>query len=128
MNAVTPLHKAAKLGNLGITQLLLSHDAVVNTLDDQGGSPLHEAVRSQKLDLAELSLQSGADVNVRQVLVSSTPEAIDSGNFGITQLLSRKFDVVELLFEGDADVNIWNIDQSIFDHWGDSPLHKAVRS
>ena len=43
-------------------QLLLSHDAVVNTLDDQGDSPLHEAVRSQELDVVELFLQSNAEV------------------------------------------------------------------
>jgi hypothetical protein len=33
MNAVTPLHKTAKHGNLEIMQLLLNHDTVVNTLD-----------------------------------------------------------------------------------------------
>jgi len=43
MNAVTPLHNAAKHGNLEIMQLLFSHDAVANTLDDQGDSPFHGA-------------------------------------------------------------------------------------
>lgn len=60
----TSLHAAVISGNLDIVLVLLNHGANVNTLDDEGWSPLHRASRGGRLDVLELLLEQRADVNI----------------------------------------------------------------
>jgi ankyrin repeat protein len=60
----TSLHAAVITGNLDIALVLLNHGANVNTLDDEGWSPLHRASRRGRLDALELLLEQQADVNI----------------------------------------------------------------
>ncbi|KAN0126986.1 Ankyrin repeat-containing domain protein [Russula decolorans] len=139
----TPLHSAAKRGNLKTAQLLIGHGADVNILDDQRDSPLHKALQYQKFGVVELLVKGGADVNVRNIHHSSPLyEAVEIGSLdAVRSLLShgaivntlgrkgdsplhkagqlQKLDIVELLLERGADVNIRNM-------YSSTPLHEAV--
>ena len=135
----TPLHEAAKRGNLDIVQLLINHGADINALDCNRSSPLHKAARSQKPKVDERPLKGGADANIRKLY-----EAAERGYFDIVELLishgadvnaldcekysplheavrSQKHKVVELLLKGGADVNVQN-------NYYSTTLHEAVES
>ena len=136
---------AVRFGNLDIAQLLLTHGANVNTLDNNGGSSVHNEAQSQKPDVMEFLLMGHADMNDQS---SSNPTllhvAARSGNHDVTQWLlrhgadvnetdfkgrsplhkavrSQNYDAVELLLKAGADVNIRDIDNP-------SPLHEAADS
>jgi ankyrin repeat protein len=130
----SPLHEAAKRGNLKTAQLLIGHGADVNILDDQRDTPLHKALRPRSsfprrgrltvqepreehqenstFEIVELLVKGGADVNVRNIH-HSIPlyEAVEIGSL----------DVVRSLLNRGAIVNTLGRN-------GDSPLHKAVQS
>ena len=134
-NKSSPLHEAAKRGNLKTAQLLIGHGADVNILDDQRDTPLHKALRpgspflrrgrltvlepreleehqeNSKFDIAELLVKSGADVNVRNIHHSSPLyEAVEIGSLNAVQSLISHGAIVNTLGRK-----------------GDSPLHKAVQ-
>jgi ankyrin repeat protein len=58
-----PLHEAAKAGDAGQVQLLVSSGSNVNARDEQGRRPLHHAAASGRKETAELLIANGADVN-----------------------------------------------------------------
>ena len=132
-NKSSPLHEAAKRGNLRTAQLLIGHGADVNILDDQRDTPLHKALRprssfprrgrlttqepqeehqeNSRFDMVELLVKGGADVNVRNIHQSSPLyEAVEIGSL----------DAVRSLLSHGAVVNTLGRN-------GDSPLHKAVQ-
>lgn len=67
----TPLHVASYCGKLESTQLLISHGAQVDAVDNQGNSPLHHVLRGiydweyDGARVARLLLRHGADVNAK---------------------------------------------------------------
>ncbi len=134
----TPLHAAAKHGNLKTVQLLLGHGADVNILDDQRDSPLHKALRSQifKFGVVKLLVKGGADVNIRNIHHSSPLyEAVETGSLdAVRSLLNHGAIVNTLRCEGDSPLHkaVLLIDHGADvnspDYQGDSPLRKALRS
>ena len=62
----TPLHHAASVGSLGVTQVLLSLSAnareLLETKDGMGFTPLIVAVSAGKLDVVRELVGNGADV------------------------------------------------------------------
>jgi ankyrin repeat protein len=72
----------------------------VNVRNNYDLTPLHEAVGSGNLDIAQLLLSHGADINTLD-------------NYGTTLLhegsTSGNLDVVEFLLKSGADVNVRNI-------------------
>ncbi len=58
----TLLHLTASSGYKNATELLLARGANINATNDQGRTPLFEAVRSRKKDIVEL-LINGADIS-----------------------------------------------------------------
>lgn len=62
----TELHIVAAEGNLEAAKDIISrHKYLVNAKDANGWQPLHEAVNSGALEIVELLLLSGADINSR---------------------------------------------------------------
>ena len=57
----TPLHWAAKDGNVTIAQLLVSHGADVNVKDKAGQTPLHRAAYWGKLQVVDFLVFVGAN-------------------------------------------------------------------
>ena len=55
------LHLAAQSGRVMQSQILLENGLLVNIKDSLGNTPLHDALNSHALDVAELLLASGAD-------------------------------------------------------------------
>lgn len=109
---VSPLHKAAKNGNIAEVERLIKNGANVNAMDG-GFTPLHEAARIGKTDMVGLLIAKGADVNAR-IIRNYTGEtalhiAAESGNKA----------VVGLLIANGADVNATN-------RGGYTPLDYAV--
>jgi ankyrin repeat protein len=60
---LTPLFDAARKGHVEFTQMLLEHGAVIDAWDNHGGTSLHVAVGTGKIQVARLLLKNGADVN-----------------------------------------------------------------
>jgi uncharacterized protein len=93
----TPLHRAAREGDLVLLRSLLGRGADANVRDAAGQSPLLEAVAAGRLAAVRLLLGSGANVNA----VSSagrTPliEAAERGHL----------DTARLLIAAGADLNL----------------------
>src|SRR5437660_1567677 len=63
--AQTPLHMAARRGNIAIAQVLLDGGAVLEAQDKKGETPLRRAVNCGHPEFVSLLLAHGADVNTR---------------------------------------------------------------
>jgi ankyrin repeat protein len=61
----TPLHMAARRGNIAIARVLLDAGAVLEARDKKGETPLRRAVNCGHPDFVALLLARGADVNAR---------------------------------------------------------------
>src|SRR6266702_3947949 len=111
-NNVTRLHLASHEGQFEIARMLLGHGANPNAVDDQGRTPLHRLSAGdnygcQELDLVELLLKCGADMNAQ-----------DKNNVTRLHLASREgqFEIVRMLLGHGANPKAMN-DQ------GQTPLH-----
>jgi ankyrin repeat protein len=57
----SPLHLAASQGTTSLIKLLLSHNAVIDTADDQGWTPLMLATRGGKVGAVKMLEAAGAN-------------------------------------------------------------------
>lgn len=111
-NGNTPLHIAAKKGQVGIAEFLISKNVSIDAKNLSGSTPLHEAVRNGNVDVALLLLNANANPNARDA----------NGNTAMHLVMpeaSRSVLFTELLKHG-ADV-------SIQDDYGETPIHVASR-
>ena len=106
----TPLHVASRLGSLKIARFLIEKGANPMSKDNAGGTPF--ASRHRHLDLVEVLLEVGVDVNVRNT-EEETPLHITSGRGNL--------EVSRFLIKRGADVNCC-------DNRGWTPLHAATRN
>lgn len=60
-----PLHHAVRIGDVGITKLLLPHNADVHAENAFGWRPIHLAVAYGRTAIVEMLLESGASVEQR---------------------------------------------------------------
>ena len=58
---LTPLHLAAEEGYVEIVNLLLTNEADMNAVDENGNTPLHLAVLNEHISCALALLHDGAD-------------------------------------------------------------------
>ena len=70
------LLKQAEKGNTRAVLRLLARGADANSTDEDGFSPLIEALRWQHQDTAEALISAGADVNHHDTLHGKTPLTI----------------------------------------------------
>jgi ankyrin repeat protein len=61
----TPLHEAALLGRTDLVQLLLDHGAEINSVSDNGQTPLAEAMRGKYDELVVWMKTKGAVLGVQ---------------------------------------------------------------
>jgi len=57
----TPLHHAAMIGSVEMTELLISKGADINAQNTQLNTPLHEAIQNRKENTSLLLIEKGAD-------------------------------------------------------------------
>ena len=105
----TALHAAIAKREVETALELLQHGADKYVLDSQSRSPLHSASYLGYLDLVEILLKSGVDINLRNT--GETPLAVS--------LLRGNFEVVQFLVERGA-----NVHQRDMNGW--TLLHRAA--
>ena len=94
------LHTAIQKGDVARVKTLISNNKeLIHTKSDKGQTPLHLAVQNGKLEIVELLLSQGADINAKDS-EGNTPL--------ITALALRKADTAKYLLSKGADVRIKN--------------------
>ncbi|OGM41663.1 ankyrin repeat domain protein [Aspergillus bombycis] len=88
-SGLTPLHLATQIGDLGMLELLLQHDAAVNAMTNGGWTPLHLAVSEGRTDIVQLLLDHNADVNAERNEVTPIYLAIENKDVLTTEALVR---------------------------------------
>ncbi|XP_048575718.1 transient receptor potential cation channel subfamily A member 1 [Nematostella vectensis] len=109
------LHQACKEGQIDVVKNLLRQgSSTINNLDDSGYAPLHYASRYERIQIAELLITHGADINVRTSddLRMTTPLHL-AAKF-------NSFGIVRMLMSHEADID----QRSLFGHHA---LHYAAR-
>src|SRR5262245_61394449 len=84
------LHLAAVLGDLAKVRQLLAAGRDVNAFDEFGKSPLHYAVEEEHLEVAQILLRSGANVDAHdETMIGDTPLGSVAGScsMGMAKLL-----------------------------------------
>ncbi|EPS38868.1 hypothetical protein H072_7366 [Dactylellina haptotyla CBS 200.50] len=94
----TALFKAVKSGNIEVVQIFLKYGAMVQAVDHKGWTPLHIAAYCGFVEIGELLLENGADV--------------DAGPDGWTPLhiavVREQLEFIAFLLDNDADVMVQN--------------------
>ncbi|CAF0765651.1 unnamed protein product [Adineta steineri] len=106
----TPVHLAASQGSIEILKLMFNSQSelrsrVVRMTDVQGMTPLHKAAMGDHVDVIEYLLETGADIDARDIL-KRTPllvAALKSSVEAVCFLLSQN---ASLSYRDDADRNL----------------------
>ncbi|GAB1285062.1 BRCA1-associated RING domain protein 1 [Apodemus speciosus] len=85
-----PSHEACSHGHLKIVELLLQHNALVNTTGYQNDSPLHDAVKSGHIDIVKVLLSHGASRNAVNIFGERPVDYADNENIRSLLLLPEK--------------------------------------
>ena len=106
----TPLHIAARYGNLNIIQLLLPAMEDKNPINNDGYTPLHNAAFQGRVIIVKLILENIIDKNpANKWRLTPLHFAASTG----------RFDVFKLIFDSVQEKNPR-------DNFGNTPLHKAA--
>ncbi|XP_045216692.1 uncharacterized protein LOC123566548 [Mercenaria mercenaria] len=106
----TPIHLAARKGNLDILELLIQNGCNVNQKNQNGFAALHYAAREGRMDIVCFLLKYGAEPNIKN----------EDGDGPIHELVKfQPMDVIEEMVSLGMDVNLQN-------KIGSTPLHVAV--
>lgn len=86
----SPLHHAARNGEVKLVHMLLDKGAIVDGKNDSGKTPLHNAVISRKMEIVESLLNKGANVNsTNKSDITPLHLAVEFGTKDILKLLLR---------------------------------------
>lgn len=89
----TPLHMAARRGNLEIAEALLDCGGNIEARDSVGDTPLRRAVNCDKVGFASLLLARGANV-------------VSTGSKGVTPILAARSAAMKKLLQGAVDAGM----------------------
>jgi ankyrin repeat protein len=140
----SPLHMAAAIGSLPITELLLSEGADINATNTELNTPLHAAVQNGRDEVSKFLIKNGADLNkhnasgytplhsaaldnrraIAEALISKGAdiESLCDQRYTPLNLIARStesYEVAELLIQKGANINAR-------DAAGRMPLNNAV--
>ncbi|XP_055306226.1 integrin-linked protein kinase-like isoform X2 [Sitodiplosis mosellana] len=110
-NEETPLHIAAKMGHLNVTQVLIDNKANVNNKDNFGKTPLHWAAGQGDVNIVRMLITNKADIEARDKY-NKSPLHWAAGEGHV--------EIVKFLIEHGAEVNDKTIN-------GKTALHKAAK-
>ena len=141
-----PLHLACENSQIHLIKSLLVSNTNINSMNTQGLSPLHVAVIKGNVEVTELLINEGADIELKDSQYGSSPllHACQNGRVNIVKLLIEKganvksestsgtnalhfatqsgnIKVVELVIDGIGDVNSKDIN-------GMTALHLAAET
>lgn len=108
----TALHLAANSRSLDIVELLLARSAKVNIYDGNGFTPLYAAVFYNQIEMAQLLIEHGADVNEVNEYCGERSLLHEAAE-------NNYFEIVQVLVEYGANINAQ-------DRYGKTPLHTAI--
>ena len=108
----TPLHGAA---NHKIVKDLLAAGADINACDKSGNTPLHAMIMGKSVPVAQLLLQAGANITLKNNHKGDTPLHL------AVSPLFRHATMVQLLLKAGADANECN-------NFGETSLHIASKN
>ena len=102
---MTPLAVAVDAGNQPLVDLLIAHQSDVNSQTKDGTTLLSIAVLHNQLDIAQVLLKHGANVNAR--LSNDSSSMVDYRNWTALYfaIWNKNNPMVELLLENKADPN-----------------------
>jgi len=75
----TPLHIAARKGDLGDIDVLIAHGADINVRGDLGNTPLHSAALTGQADVVRMLLELGAGPALRNELSDTALQVARNG-------------------------------------------------
>jgi ankyrin repeat protein len=107
-----PLHEAVTSGDPAQVYALITPDLDINAMDYHGMTAIQLAVRDDNLEIMEILISNGADVNIAVTHRKYTPLHIAA--------YGKKIEIATLLINNGADVNQLDKD-------GATALHLAVR-
>jgi ankyrin repeat protein len=114
-DGITPLHAASRGGHIGFMEFLIEQGADVNIKNASGSTPLHEAVRSGKIDAIKKLLTHNVDINAQDARGNSVL------HLAIRDVpLDTHREIVNILLAQPG------INPSLWDEYGDSPLHATI--
>jgi Ankyrin repeats (3 copies) len=100
----TIMMESAKVGQVGIIKIMLSHGVVVDFRDSDNHTALHRSCQGGYLEAARFLLENGADVNARCQGPSDTATpltlAMNNGHLEVAEFL--------LVNNALVDTQIWN--------------------
>ncbi len=140
----TPLHFAARLGQIPLTQLLLEEGADSQATYQSLWTPLHLAAKGGHVDVAKLLLKNTAKVNEKDNTISPLHIAVQEGHQRMVAFLLANGAVVQAPFKegwtalhlaaqaGDTDLTRLLLDAgapiNATNTIGLTPLHSAALS
>lgn len=87
---ITPLMKACWDGEMDIAKYLLDQGANVNAADDQGATPISNAISRDRPEFVQLLVDHGAKVNIKDIReFTPATQAAAAGNVEIIKILAK---------------------------------------
>lgn len=140
----TPLHFAARLGQIPLTQLLLEQGADIHAIYQSTWTPMHLAAKGGHVDVAKLLLKYGAAINGTKSTAAPLHIAVQEGHQRMAAFLLANGATVQTPFQegwtalhvaaqaGDADLTRLLLDAgapiNATNAIGLTPLHSAALS
>ncbi len=123
------LLEAVRNGSEVACRQILANENSINTGDDTGQTPLMAAASANRLDLAKLLIEHGADVNQSSVsgLTALHYVALENHDEMAELLLNNKANVDPTMHYSSTDGN-FSKDPMVFEYIGATPLLIAVES